>query len=58
VHGRLLDVSGGGFRVAHSCAALRAGQQVQFRYKDTAGMARVMWNRILPERVETGFVIL
>jgi hypothetical protein len=58
IEGQLVDMSSGGFRVAHSYAGLRTGQQVSFRHEVASGRARVMWNRILEERVETGFLVL
>lgn len=56
--GRLVDVSDGGFRMAHSCTNLAAGQLVEFRHVEARGAARVVWNRILGEVVESGFVVL
>lgn len=58
VRGRLVDVSGEAFRVAHRYTALCAGQKVRFRHPTARGTARVIWNRILNGEVETGFLIL
>jgi hypothetical protein len=58
VRGRLTDVSRSGFRACHSYPRLEPGQQVRFRYPASQGQARVMWNRILNGRVETGFLVL
>ncbi|MBI3697222.1 MAG: hypothetical protein HY238_20600 [Acidobacteria bacterium] len=58
IEGRLLDYSNGGFRVAHRHSVLRAGQEVRFRHLRAEGKARVVWNRILAQRVESGFLIL
>ena len=58
IEGRLMDISPSGFRMAHSFASLAAGQLVEFSHAEAKGHARVMWNRILPERVETGFLVL
>jgi PilZ domain len=58
VDGLLLDISAGGFRVTHQCRFLERGQEVAFEYPGHTGRARAVWNRILPERVETGFMIL
>ena len=55
---RLLDVSRGGFRAAHMYAALSAGQVVEFQHEERSGKARVAWNRITEDRIETGFFIL
>ena len=58
VKGRLLDSSAGGFRAAHGYATLRTGDEVRFRHRYGEGRARVMWNRILPSSVESGFLIV
>ena len=58
IHGNLLDYSKSGFRAVHSYRALHTGQVVEFRHFIAHGQARVMWNRILEERVETGFLVL
>ena len=58
VHGRLVDKSRSGFRARHSYPRFEPGQQVRFRHPDCEGQARVMWNRILDDRVETGFLVL
>ena len=58
IEGRLMDVSSSGFRMSHACVSLEAGQLVEFSHIEAAGRARVMWNRILAERVESGFLVL
>jgi hypothetical protein len=58
IEGRLVDLSEGGFRMTHACRSLQAGQLVQFSHFEAAGRARVVWNRIVEQRVETGFVVL
>ncbi len=58
IRGRLVDISDGGFRASHSYAGLQPGQEVDFRHQSAEGRARVAWNRILAERVESGFVIV
>jgi hypothetical protein len=58
VRGRLVDISRSGFRACHSYPRFEPGQQVRFRYPASQGQARVMWNRILDGRVETGFLVL
>jgi hypothetical protein len=58
VRGRLVDISRSGFRARHSYLRFEPGQQVRFRYPASQGQARVMWNRILNGRVETGFLVL
>lgn len=57
IRGKLMDVSASGFRMAHQCAALTAGQYVQFSHVEAKGRARVVWTRILAEAVESGFVV-
>ena len=58
VVGRLLDYSKSGFRAEHAYAALHTGQEVEFRHSVAMGRARVMWNRIANDRVETGFLVI
>jgi hypothetical protein len=56
--GQLVDVSPSGFRMAHANQSLQSGQLVGFSHGLAIGTARVMWNRILDQRVETGFRIV
>ena len=58
VEGRLVDLSLSGFRMSHGCVALAAGQVVEFSHLEATGRARVVWNRVLAERVETGFLVV
>ena len=58
INGRLIDISPSGFRMAHDCASLAAGQVVEFTHSEASGRARVTWNRILERNVETGFLVL
>jgi hypothetical protein len=58
IAGKLMDVSPGGFRMAHDCASLRSGQVVEFTHVEAKGHAQVMWNRILAGGVETGFLVV
>jgi hypothetical protein len=58
VIGHLLDYSKSGFRAIHPYAALHTGQEVEFRHAIAVGRARVMWNRIADDRVETGFLVI
>ena len=44
--------------MSHSYTPLAAGQTVAFRHHESSGQARVVWNRILGDRVETGFVVV
>ncbi len=57
IDGDLVDVSGSGFRMAHQDSSLEPGQVIEFWHAYAAGRARVIWNRILQGRVETGFLI-
>jgi hypothetical protein len=58
VHGRLIDASRSGFRASHAYFRFEPGQAVRFRFPASQGLARVIWNRILEDRVETGFLLL
>ncbi|HEX6894191.1 MAG TPA: PilZ domain-containing protein [Bryobacteraceae bacterium] len=58
VTGHLVDYSTSGFRAVHPYAALHTGQEVEFRHAVAVGRARVMWNRIADDRVETGFLVI
>ena len=57
IQGRLMDVSASGFRMAHNCSALTAGQYVTFAHVETTGRARVVWTRIVDDSVESGFLL-
>ncbi len=56
--GRLVDYSKSGFRAVHAYALLHTGQVVAFEHAIAGGKARVMWNRIADDRVETGFLVI
>ena len=56
--GELVDMSPSGFRMSHANQSLQSGQVVEFSHPYAVGVARVMWNRILDRRVETGFRIV
>jgi hypothetical protein len=58
VQGKLVDVSESGFRMAHECITLETGQTVEFSHAEASGNARVVWNRIVDQRVETGFFVV
>lgn len=58
VEGRLVDLSPSGFRMTHGCVSLAAGQEVEFSHLEASGRARVVWNRVMAERVETGFFVI
>jgi hypothetical protein len=54
----LLDVSESGFRAAHDCPDLRAGIEVGYKHWRGSGRARIVWNRIVGGRFESGFFVL
>ena len=56
--GRLLDSSRSGFRAQHGLKGLGPGQCVHFEHGNLEGRARVVWTRILDDRIESGFLIL
>lgn len=58
IKGSLVDVSASGFRAAHGHASLSNGQIVRFQHSRARGEARVVWNRITADRIETGFLIV
>ena len=58
VDARMIDRSEHGFRAAHQCLALSAGQEVWFRDGNRVGKARVIWNQLLGHTTESGFMIL
>src|SRR5258706_16219776 len=58
IHGQMVDSSKSGFRASHSHPELSAGQKVRFRNSLSEGGAVVMWNRVLANHVETGFLIV
>lgn len=58
IEGVLIDVSPSGFRMAHREASLEAGLVVEFSHGEASGKARVMWNRIVDGKVETGFLLI
>ena len=58
ITGQLMDYSTSGFRAIHAYAALHTGQVVNFQHAVACGKARVMWNRIAGDTVETGFFVI
>jgi len=54
----LVDISSNGFRAIHTHAALTKGETVRFQHPSASGRARVIWNRITAQVVETGFLIV
>lgn len=58
IAGELLDVSRSGFRAQHDCRDLHSGQVVLFHHDGAAGRARVVWNRIADQLVESGFFVI
>jgi len=58
ISGQLIDVTTGGFRMAHGNTLLTAGQVVEFAYQNASGHARVVWTRIVAGKVESGFLVM
>lgn len=58
VPGRILDVSQHGMRIEHMYAALTAGSMIEIESGSTQYTARVVWNRIKDDGVESGFYLL
>jgi hypothetical protein len=54
----LLDVSDSGFRAMHRHGLLPLGANAIFRHPHAFGIARVVWNWMNGDDVETGFVIM
>ncbi len=55
---RILDVSQHGMRVEHMYAALTTGMLILIDSGSTQFTARVVWNRIRNDGVESGFYLL
>ena len=58
IPGRILDVSQHGMRVEHMYAALTSGTILQIESGSAQYTARVVWNRIKDDGVESGFYLL
>jgi len=58
IPGRILDVSQHGMRVEHMYPALTSGTMIQIESGSTSYTARVVWNRIKDDGVESGFYLL
>lgn len=58
IHGRLVDRSLTGFRVAYASGELETGCEVDFVIGDQQGRARVVWNRFTSRHWESGLFIL
>lgn len=58
IRGQLSDISSSGFQVVYCFASLRSGQEVLFSHAQGRGRARVMWTRVIPGSVSSGFFIL
>ena len=54
----LLDVSDSGFRASHRHGLLPLGANATFRHPEASGLARVVWNWMHADHVETGFVVI
>ncbi len=58
LEGGLVDFSGSGFRMSHACTALETGVVVEFWHSAASGHARLMWNRVMPGGIESGFLVI
>jgi hypothetical protein len=58
IPGRILDVSQHGMRVEHMYAALTSGTMLEIQASKQTYTARVVWNRIRNDGVESGFYLL
>lgn len=58
IPGRIMDVSQHGMRVEHMYAALTSGTMVEIQSATANHTARVVWNRIKDDGVESGFYLL
>lgn len=58
ITGKLIDISANGFRAMHTHSDLATGQTVWFRHVAASGQARVIWNCITSDSIETGFLIV
>ncbi len=54
---QLLDVSSSGFRAQHMYPALQNGMIIHVRIEEVESSAIVVWNRIMDDCVETGFIL-
>ena len=58
IDGCLLDVSASGFRAGYRGPGPSPGCEVRFEFGARAGLARVVWNRQVEGRSETGFLVV
>lgn len=58
IPGRILDVSQHGMRVEHMYSALVSGAMLEIQTSTQTYTARVVWNRIKNDGVESGFYLL
>lgn len=57
LRGLIQDLSWSGFRLTHDDAMLPRGEEFYFESRFGTGRARVVWNRVTPEAVESGFFV-
>src|ERR1039457_1485845 len=55
---RLMDTSPSGFRPRHRRRPLSAGERVRFHHARAEGVAVSIWNRVMGDDVESGFLIV
>lgn len=59
VEGKLLDANDQGFRIKYdNPSPLFSGQEVHFLLPESAGLARVIWTRVVDGRMESGFLVV
>lgn len=56
--GTLLDVSDHGFRAIHGNHRMAPGLELEYEHSGVKGRARVVWNRITSDGVESGFFLI
>ena len=57
INAQLLDISASGFRAKHMYPALQNGMIIHVRIEEVESSAIVVWNRIMDDCVETGFIL-
>jgi hypothetical protein len=54
---RLVDMSDHGLCIAHMYPALASGMEIEVHFNEQVRKARVMWNRINADGVQSGFYL-
>jgi hypothetical protein len=55
--GSLVDMSDHGLCIAHMYPALASGMEIEVHFNEQVRKARVMWNRINADGVQSGFYL-